>query len=112
MAAMTVALTEFSNNANSRTSTTSGHTAVKPKVVIEKRKVPEGNQVMAEYDFKVVHATTDSAGTILKEKVSFQGTCRYPLGGQTADRDAALVVFRAIIAGDEYANSVSTQGWL
>jgi hypothetical protein len=45
MAAMTTVLTEFSNNGNSRTSTLSGHSATSPKLLIEKRRVPEGNQV-------------------------------------------------------------------
>ena len=49
MAAMTTVLTDFSQSGNSRTRTTSGHTAVKPKLVIEKRRVPEGNQTMVEY---------------------------------------------------------------
>jgi hypothetical protein len=112
MAAMTTVLTEFSNIGNSRTSTTSGHTAVKPKVVIEKRRVPEGNQVIVEYAMKVVHATVDADGVILGNKVSFEVVTRYPLAGVSADRDAALAIFRDIIAGDEFANSVNTQEWL
>lgn len=112
MAAMTTVLTEFSQNGNSRTSTTTGHTALKPKLVIEKRRVPEGNQTMVEYVAKVVHATEDADGAVLSQKVAIEASVRYPLAGLSTDVDAALVIFRDIIAGDEFANSVDTQEWL
>jgi hypothetical protein len=112
MAAMTTVLTEFSNSGSSRTSTLTGHTAIEPKLVIEKRKVPEGNQTMVEYSCKVVHATEDADGVILTNKVSFEACVRYPVLGQSADVTAALAFFVDIIGGDEFANSVSTQEWL
>lgn len=112
MAAMTTVLTEFSNNGNSRTSITTGHTAVKPKVVIEKRRVPEGNQVVAEYSCKVVHATVDAEGLVLSNKVSFEAIVRVPIAGLAADTTAALAIFKDIVQSDDFANSVSTQGWL
>lgn len=112
MAVMSTALTEFSNNGNSRTSTTSGHTASEPKLVIEKRKLPSSASGVAEYSFKVIHATTDADGLVLDQKVAFEGICRYPLLGQATDIAAALAVFRDVIAGDEFGNSVTTQEWL
>lgn len=112
MAAMTTVLTEFSNSGNSRTSTTTGHTALSPKLVIEKRRVPEGAQTMIEYSCKVIHATEDADGAILANKISFEMVVRYPVNGQSADVTAALAVARDVIAGDEFGNSVSTQEWL
>lgn len=112
MAVMTTVLTEFSTSGNSRTSTITGHTASLPKLVIEKRRVPEGNQTMVEYSFKVVEATQDADSITLAQKVSFEGTVRYPLLGDSTDVTAALAVFRDIIAGDEFGNSVTTQEWL
>lgn len=112
MAAMTTVLTEFSTNGNSRTSTLAGHTAVKPRLVIEKRRVPEGNQTMVDYSVKVVYATVDSAGEILSNKISFEITGRYPLLGTEADVNAARAVIADIVNGDEFANSISTQEWL
>lgn len=112
MAAMTTVLTEFSQSGNSRTSTLSGHTAVKPYLVIEKRRVPEGNQTMVEYSCKIVKATEDDDGEVLANKVSFEAVCRYPVLGQSADVTAALAVLIDIVGGDEYANSTSTQEWL
>lgn len=112
MAAMTTALTEFSNNGNSRTSTLTGHAVGDPKLVIEKRRVPEGNQVVAESSVKVVYQTEDADGEVISSKVTFEAISRFPYKGDTTDRDAALAVFRDIIAGDEYANTVGTQEWL
>jgi hypothetical protein len=112
MAVMTTTLTEFSSNGNSRTTTLDGHTAISPRLVIEKRKVPEGNQTMVEYSCKVVYATEDADGAVLSNKVSFEALVRYPLLGDSADVTAALAIFADIVNGDEFANSVSTQEWL
>lgn len=112
MAAMTTVLTGFANNGNSRTSTLSGHTAALPRLVIEKRRVPEGAQAIAEYSCKVIRATDDANDVILNSKISFEAVVRFPVNGQAADVTAVLATFRDIIAGDEFANSVSTQEWL
>lgn len=112
MAAMTTVLTEFSNNGNSRTSTLTGHTAAKPRLVIEKRRVPEGNQIMVDYSAKVVYATEDTDGVVLSNKIAFEITARYPVAGDSDDVAAALAVIADIVGGDEFASSVSTQNWL
>lgn len=112
MAAMTTALTEFSDNGNSRTYTLAGHTASDPKLVIQSRRVPLGSQVVAESKARVIYQTDDADGNPLNEKVAFEATVRYPITGLQADIDAALVVFRDIIAGDEFGNTVNTQEWL
>lgn len=112
MAAMTTALTEFSNNGNSRTSTLAGHSVSKPQLVIERRRVPVGNQVVAESVISVIYATTDPAGAVLPQKVTFETVIRQPVNGQGADVTAALAILRDIVAGDEFANTVSTQEWL
>jgi hypothetical protein len=112
MAGMTTVLTEFSTSGNSRTSTYTGHSAIEPKLVIEKRRVPEGNQTMVEYSAKVVSSTVDADGVILQQKVSFEAVVRYPVLGTSTDVTAALAIFRDLIAGDEFGNSVTTQEWL
>jgi hypothetical protein len=112
MAGMTTVLTEFSTVENSRTSTLSGHTAALPKIVIEKRRVPTGNQVMAEFSTKVVYATQDANSETLQEKVSHEVITRYPINGTYTDVTGALAIIRDILAGDEYANSVETQEFL
>lgn len=109
MAAMTTALTEFADNGNSRTYTTAGHTASKPKLVIQKRRVAEGNQVVQETSVAVVHATTDPDGQVLPQKVAGTLLFRSPINGDAADVTAVLTILRDICAGDEYGNTVTTQ---
>jgi len=112
MAAQTTALTEFSDNGNSRTYVTSTHTTAKPRLVVQKRKVPVGNQTVAEVSIDVVHASADGDGVVLPQKVAFSAVFRQPLAADAVDVAAALVIFRDIIAGDEFANAVSTQEFL
>lgn len=112
MAGMTTVLVEFSNNGNSKTSTTSTHTAAKPRLVIEKRKVPEGRTTVSESSVKVVHATVDAEGLPIQDRVAFEAVVRIPVAGASADVTAALAIFRDIVAGDEFGTMVTTQKWL
>lgn len=112
MAAMSTALTEFSDLGNSRTYTQAAHTASKPVLVLQKRKVPSGNQTIIEDTITVLSATEDPDGAVLPQRVTFTATIRRPLDGDSADVTAMLAVFRDIVAGDEFANTVSTQEWL
>lgn len=112
MAAMTTALTEFSTLGDSRTYTQSAHTASKPKLVIQKRRVPQGNQSVAETTVSVINATEDANGEILDSKVVFTATARYPIEGVASEVTAVLATFRDIIAGDEWGNTVTTQEYL
>lgn len=112
MAAMNTALTEFADNGNSRTYVLSGHTAAKPQLVIQKRRVPAGNQIVSESTISVLYATEDPDGAVLSQKVGFDVVVRYPISGDSADVTAALATFRDIIAGDEFGVTVTTQKWL
>lgn len=112
MAAMTTALTEFSDNGDSRTYTQVGHTVGKPQLVIQKRKVAQGNQTVAETSISVISATEDAAGDALPSKVVFQAVIKSPITGIAADVTAMLAVFRDIVAGDEFSNAVTTQEYL
>lgn len=112
MAAMSTALIEFRSERDSRTSTLTGHTAVKPKLVIEKRRVPEGDASVNEYSMKVVFGTANAEGLVLTQKDSFEVIHRSPVLGDVSDVAAALVVFRDIIAGDEFAASINTLNFL
>lgn len=112
MAAMTTALTEFSDSGNSRTYTYTGHTAAEPRLVIQKRKLASGSTSVIEDTVSVVSSTEDAAGEILSSKVLFEMKVRRPLNGLAADVTAALAIARDVIAGDEFTNTVSTQEWL
>jgi hypothetical protein len=112
MAAMSTALVEFADNGNSRTYTRTGHTASSPKLVLQKRRVPVGSQTVLEDVISVLETTEDADGAILAQKVMFTATIRRPIDGQSDDVTSALAVFRDIVAGDEFTNTVSTQEFL
>jgi hypothetical protein len=112
MAAMTTALTEFSDNGNSRTYTQAAHTVQQPMLVIQKRKVPSGNQTVAETTVNVVNATTDVDDAVLSQKILFGAVVRYPIAGDATDVTTSLATFRDVINGDEFANAVTTQEFL
>ena len=71
MAAMTTALTEFSDNGNSRTYTYTGHTATEPRLVIQSRKIAAGSNSGLEDTVTIVFSTEDNAGEILSNKLLF-----------------------------------------
>lgn len=109
MVAMTATLTEFSINGNSRTYTTTGHSVEKPKLVLQKRRVPSGSQVVAEDVVTVLYGTEDADGTPLAQKISMEVKVRRPTKAIAADISAALVLFRDIVANDEFSNTIDTQ---
>lgn len=117
MASLAATLVEFSDNGNSRTYTAAGHTAIKPKLVVEKRTVPAGNQVMSEFSGTIVFGVNDSEDGVAPQKVSMEAKVRYPV----IDVDpsdlatviaAALVLFRDFVASDEFGASVTSQNWV
>lgn len=109
MAAMTTALTLFNMDNNNVTYSYSGHSPSDPRLVIQKRKLAPNADGVAETSIKIVSGTQDAAGDNITPKFTFEAIVRTPINGVAADRDAALVIFRDIIAGDEFSNSVSTQ---
>jgi hypothetical protein len=113
MASFTTALEEFTTNGDSRTSIqTATHTASKPKLVIQKRKVPNSSTGMLESTLSVVHATEDADGAVLSPKVLFQSVVRYPMNGTYSDVTAALAVFRDLVASDEFTEMCEKQTWM
>jgi len=112
MAAMSTALTEFSTNGDSKTWTLSGHTVSAPKIVIQKRKVPVGNQTVGENVISVIRGTVDSNGAVLPSKVVMSVTIRYPVAGLATDVTAVRDVLKDIVAGDEFAASITSQNFL
>lgn len=112
MAAMSTSLVVFSDSGNSRTYVRTGHTPGQPKLVIQKRKVPAGNAVMAEDTVNVVDGTTDASDAVISQRVTFQATVRRPITGNADDVTAALAVFRDLVASDEFGAMVVGQTYL
>lgn len=112
MAVMTTALTEFTDNGNSRQYTYTGHTAVEPRMVLQRRRPPSGQNSVIEDEITVLSSTEDSLGEPLDSKILISVKVRRPIKGIAADVTAALAIARDIVAGDEFANTVDTQQWL
>lgn len=109
MAAMTTALTEFSNNGDSLTYRLGSHSTTKPRLVISKRRAAVGNQTVSRYTADIVYGTEDVDGNVLPNKVVFSAVVSVPVLMDSAGTDLtdALAIFRDIVAGDEFANSVA-----
>lgn len=112
MAAMTTALVEFSDKENERTYTYTGHTVQKPKMVLQRRKVPVGNQTIAEDTLSVLAGCVDAAGVALPSRVLFSLTVRRPISAVAGDVTAPLAVFRDIVNSDEVTAMVNGQTYV
>lgn len=109
MAAMTTALTKFAQNGDSITYTFTGHTASDPRLVLQSRRVPQGNKVMAENTVTVIYGTQDSGGANISQRVGFVAKWYYPITGQSADVTAAYATFKDIVNSDEFSSAVLSQ---
>lgn len=109
MAAMSTVLTVFADNGNARTYTYTGHTAVEPRLVLQKRRTSSSATSVIEDTVSVLSSTKDAANVLLASKVLFSATCRRPVNGVAADVSAALAVFRDIVASDEFTSVTTTQ---
>jgi hypothetical protein len=76
-----------------------------------------GNQTIAEFSVAVIQAVDGADGGIAPQKVSMEAKVRYP----TLDADssdfatiiaAVLVLFRDVVASDEFGTSVTSQNWV
>lgn len=112
MGALATTLKDFTDNGDSRTFALATHTAAQPRLVIQKRKVPTGNRVVAEISASVIYGTEDDDGAVLAEKIGFTMSGRYPIDGQSTDIDAAWAVFQDVVQSDEMTAALQTQFWL
>lgn len=112
MAAMTTALELFQSNGNSTTYLVSNaHTVQRPRLVIQRRRVPTGNQVVSESQVSVVYGTIDSDGLPIPQKVTFTAIIKQPINIKSGETDvaAALALFREFVASDEMSDVVTKQ---
>lgn len=112
MASFTTVMSEFNDVSNARTFSVSGHSTVVPKLVIQKRKVAASATASAQSQIDVVYGTNDVNGVPLSSKVVMSAIVRNPLNGTSTDTDAALVVFRDLVASDEFTIMVNSQDYL
>lgn len=112
MAAMTTALTVFSDKENARTYTYTGHSVQKPKKVLQRRKEPGVNQEIIEDQVTVYNGAEDSSGGYLDPRITFTVTIRRSKNAIAADVSAALATFRDIVAGDEFTAVTTGSAYL
>lgn len=112
MAALATAITEFSDNGNSRTYTYTGHTAIEPHLVIQKRKTATGGSSVLEDTIVVLSSAKDALGNILDTKDTIEIKVRRDKNAVASYLTAALVIARDVMACDEFTTTVNTQGWL
>jgi hypothetical protein len=109
---MTTALEEFTTNGNSKTYVAPAHTVVKPRVVVQKRKVPVEPGNVAEDTINVVFGTEDADGAPLASKVSFNLTYKRHRDALAADVAAAKSLFLEIVNSDEFSDTMAGQTFL
>lgn len=113
MAVISTTLTEFADQGNTRTYVVDGHTALKPRLVIQRRKVVTGASTIAETGVKLVYGLVDPSGTPLASKATMDVSFRAPLAGTSGtDFDDQLSLLREIIASDEFAQALQAQTWV
>jgi len=114
MAAMTTVLTEFGVSADSKQYTTSGHLAQKPRLVIQKRRVPAGPGSVGSMTTTIIRGVVDSAGANIAQRVSMAVEVRVPYDIGAADTGVAdaLAILKDIVNGDEFAAGISSQNFL
>lgn len=112
MSRIATVLTDFADNGNSRTLSAPGHSALKPRVVIQKRTVALNAASSPEDTIDIVYGTSDAEGAVLASKVSFSVKVKRPLQGQPADVTAAMALFREIVASDNFTDMVVGQSWI
>jgi hypothetical protein len=111
MAAMTTALTEFSDSSNRREYTAPGHTVFAPRRVIASRTVANNAEASSRTKLQIVYGTTDSDGTPLSAPVGIDLLTRFPVAGKDSDVDSVIALARDFVASDEFESWIKTQNW-
>lgn len=112
MPTMATTLTEYSDEANSRTYTVPGHSIAKPKLLLQKRQVGAAGGKSSQDTISVVFGTANAAGAILPNRIAFEIVVRRPVEALAADVTAALALFKEVVASDEFTAVVNTQNYL
>lgn len=112
MATIATGLTEFSDKENNRTWMVTGHTVSKPRLITQKRKLALNLAASQQSTISVVYGTVDAVGTPIAGRVVFEVNVRAPVNAASADVAAALVVFRDVVASDEFTATVTSQGYI
>lgn len=105
-------LKSFAENGNVKTYTAPQHSVAEPRLVIQKRSIAASIASVAGTTLKVVFGTSDAAGAPIQQRISLETVARVPVSGSESDVDAAIAVFRDIVASDEFVIAVKQQLWV
>lgn len=111
MADMVTVLTEYAMNGDSKSYTTSGHTAQLPRMFIQKRRVPASGKGNASSSTTVLRGVTDANSIPVAGKVAVDINTRYPLEmtNMSAEVDAVIAIVRDFVASDDFPNMFKAQ---
>jgi len=102
MAVMTITLSEYADNGNSRTFAKSGHSFETSRLVVQSRKQPLGNITVGTTDTNVKFTTVNSDGDLLAALINLGVSSRIPRDAVEADVDEAITLLRDFVAADEF----------
>lgn len=110
MAEMTTTLVKFSSQGNSTTFTAPGHTVQKPRLILQKRKIPGTNpNAVAETSNRVIYGAEDGAAVVMGPRITFECVSRVPVSASASDISAAKAVFRDFVASAAFDRAVDGQ---
>lgn len=112
MATIAIPLVEFNDVDNKRTYSLATHSATKPSLLIQSRKVASASKSTSETTLQVVQATVDPLAIPLAQKISLSAVIRYPNNGANADLDLAIANFRAVVISDEFVSAIKAQTYI
>lgn len=107
-------LTEFSDKENSRTWVTSTHAVSKPRVVIQRRKVPDGSngKSVQTSELSLAYGTEDADGLPMSSKINIDLSIRYPVGALLTDVQAAVDALQVLVASANFDSLAEKQLYL
>lgn len=112
MAALATELRKLNEYSDTLKLAISSHTAAKPRVVIQKRTTPSGNQVMLTDTVKIVYGTIHPDASPHEQNVILTLTMSRPKDGDLGDLYAARGLMSEIIACDEFVDIMNNQYYL
>lgn len=109
MASFTTPLEMYSSNGDSVTYILNDHTAQKPSLVIQSRKVANSASGNIETRVAVVRGTLDSEGALIPSRAMIDISGKYPKHGDFADVQACLATAIDLISSDEFLEALQKQ---
>lgn len=103
MASFTTTIERYATRENAVTYIMSGsHSFIQPRLVIQKRAMPNTANGVQRHSLEVLYGTTDSDDNPLNSLIGMAANIRYPSNGDGTDVVACLATFRDFVNSDEF----------